>query len=117
MLELIILAITVTVAISAYNRFDTLSPKLFIKELGHWLGFTVKSAPSIAKAGVETVKTANKAADLHVQQSGIEAKRGYNTGKESAEDLVTKHLDSYVRDEHRKQAILDKKIAKLKANQ
>ena len=105
---LYIIAIIAVIAIATYLRWDTISPKLMVKELAHWVGITIKTAPSATKATIETIKTANVMADVEVARSGRQVDIGFKEGKAYAEEHICKDMDAYSSAQKRKQ-----KAAKL----
>lgn len=100
---LYVILLVAIIAISTYLRWDTISPKLMVKETAHWAGITAKSAPSVAKATIETVKTANAMADVEVARSGRQVDIGFREGKAHAAEHICKDVDAYTEKQKRQQ--------------
>jgi len=113
---LYIIILVAIISLATYLRWDTISPKLVVKETAHWAGITAKSAPSIAKATIETVKTANAMADLEIARSGRQVDIGYREGKAHAEEHICKGIDAYTSASKRKQKAAKLTIERIHRN-
>ena len=70
----------VLIAIYTYTKYDTLSPKLFIKSTATLVGYTVGSTPEVVRTTTKLVKASNAKAELELRETGQEAPIGFREG-------------------------------------
>jgi hypothetical protein len=82
-MELIILAVAV-LAVWTWVKYDTLSPKLLVRESAAVAGTVVGATPVVVRTTIKAGKAANLASDVALQEAGTEGPLGFREGKAKA---------------------------------
>ena len=101
---LYIILIIVALVVWTFIQYETVSPKLVVKEASTVVGLAVGYTPQATKTVIKAVKTANAVAELDIREAGSEGPVGFREGKikgyKSAKDTfapINKDLDESYR--------------------
>ena len=79
----LLLLITV-LTVWTWSRWDTVSPKLLVRESATIVGSVVGATPEVARTGVKLAKAANAASEVALREAGEDGPVGYNVGRITA---------------------------------
>ena len=83
MLYITIIAL-VSLTVWTYIRWETISPKLVVRELFSLVGMVAGSTPQVVITTVKAAKTANAVTELELKQAGSEGPVGFVEGRSRA---------------------------------
>lgn len=79
-----ILIVVVALAIHTWIKYDTLSPKLLVRESASVGGAVVGVTPVVVRTTIKAGKAANLASDVAMKEAGEEGPLGFREGKVKA---------------------------------
>lgn len=104
--------IVVALVIWTWVKWETISPKLLVRESATIAGAFIGAAPEVARTTVKVAKAANAKTDLELRQAGSEGPVGFRTGKV----MAAKATRDVLRDINREaDELLAKTLADLEA--
>ena len=80
MLLIIIIAL-VSLTIYTWARWETVSPKLVVRECFTITGAVVGATPEVTRTTIKVVKAANASAELELLEAGQEGPKGFREGR------------------------------------
>ena len=78
---LTIIIVLSALAIWTFVRWETVSPKLMVRESATLVGAFVGATPEVARTTVKAVKAANAASELSLREAGEEGPIGFRVGR------------------------------------
>jgi hypothetical protein len=87
MLELILILVVV-ISVAVYAKYDTISPKLVVKESASYAGAIVGATPEVVRTGTKVVKAVNAQAELDIAEAGELGPRGFKEGRVMTQKAV-----------------------------
>lgn len=78
-----------------YTKWDTLSPKLLVREAATLTGLTVGATPELIRTGTKMVKAANAKTELELRQAGSQGPIGFREGTVIAKKATRDALRPY----------------------
>ena len=83
MFELIVLVV-IALVVWTWIKFDTVSPKLLVREGASVAGAFVGATPVVVRTTIKAGKAANLASDVALKEAGTEGPLGFREGKAKA---------------------------------
>ena len=83
MLYITIIAL-VSLTVWTFVKWETVSPKLLVRETATLAGAVMGATPEVARTTVKVVKAANLATELELREAGEEGPVGFRTGRTTA---------------------------------
>ena len=83
MFELIILVV-ITLVVWTWIKYDTVSPKLLVREGASVGGAIIGATPVVVRTTIKAGKAANLASDVALKEAGTEGPLGFREGKAKA---------------------------------
>ena len=83
MFELIALVV-ITLVVWTWIKYDTVSPKLLVREGASVGGAVVGATPVVVRTTIKAGKAANLASDVALKEAGTEGPLGFREGKAKA---------------------------------
>ena len=80
MLLIIIIAL-VSLTVYTWVRWETVSPKLVIREAATITGAVIGATPEVARTTVKVIKAANAVTEYELRSAGEEGPIGFRTGR------------------------------------
>ena len=85
----------VALVVYTYTKWDTISPKLIVREAATLTGLTVGATPELLRTGTKMVKAANAKTELELRQAGSEGPIGFREGTVIAKKATRDTLRPY----------------------
>jgi len=80
MLLITIIAL-VSIIVYTYVRWETVSPKLVVRETATLAGLAIGATPEVVRTTVKVVKAANAVTEYELRSAGEEGPIGFRTGR------------------------------------
>ena len=77
----LILTLLVVLVLAVYVRYETVSPKLVVKEAATYTGAVVGATPEVVRTTVKVAKAANAVSELALKEAGEQGPVGFREGK------------------------------------
>ena len=113
---LYIILLLAALAVWTWYRWETVSPKLLVREGATFVGAVAGATPELARTTVNAVKTANAVSELALREAGEEGPVGFRTGRAVAAEATREFFEDFNAEAKTTRETCLASIAELKAN-
>ena len=91
---LTIIIVLIVLIVWTWTKWETVSPKLLIRETAGIAGVIVGATPELARTTVKLAKAANATSELAIRESGQDAPVGFRGSRRAAHTATREFLQS-----------------------